>query len=92
MNTMKAIIATPYGSADVLQLTEVEKPTPQDNQVLVEVHAVAVKAGDIHLLGGKPFLVRLMGYGLLKPRNPILGAAIAGRSECLCHYRHNHRS
>jgi NADPH:quinone reductase-like Zn-dependent oxidoreductase len=76
---MKAIIAPQYGSTDVLRLTEVEKPTQQDHQVLVEVHAVAVNAGDIHLLGGKPFLVRLMGYGLLKPKNQILGAAIAGR-------------
>jgi NADPH:quinone reductase-like Zn-dependent oxidoreductase len=81
--TMKALIATKYGSADVLRLAEVEKPTPQDNQVLVEVHAVAVNTGDIHLLGGKPFLVRLMGYGLLKPKNPILGAAIAGRVEAV---------
>lgn len=81
--TMKAIIATQYGSADVLRLAKVEKPIPQDNQVLIAVHAVAVNAGDIHLLGGKPFLVRLMGYGLLKPKNPILGAAIAGRVEAV---------
>jgi NADPH:quinone reductase-like Zn-dependent oxidoreductase len=80
MNTrMKAIIATQYGSADVLRHAEVEKPTPQDHQVLVEVHAVAVNAGDIILLSGTPFLVRLMGYGLLKPKNQILGAAVAGR-------------
>ena len=45
---------------------------------MVEVHAVSVNAADIHLLGGKPFLVRLMGFGLLKPKNQILGAAIAG--------------
>jgi NADPH:quinone reductase-like Zn-dependent oxidoreductase len=84
MNTrMKAMIATRYGSAEVLRLAEVEKPTPQDHQVLVEVHAVSVNAADIHLLGAKPFLVRLMGYGLLKPKNPILGAAIAGRVEAV---------
>lgn len=84
MNTrMKAIIAPQYGSADVLRLAEVEKPTPQDHQVLVEVHAVAVNAGDIILLSGKPFLVRLMGYGLRKPKNQILGAAIAGRVEAV---------
>jgi NADPH:quinone reductase-like Zn-dependent oxidoreductase len=84
MNTsMKAMIATQYGSTDVLRLAEVEKPMPQDNQVLVEVHAVAVNAGDILLLSGKPFLVRLMGYGLLKPKNQILGAAVAGRVEAV---------
>ena len=84
MNTnMKAIIATKYGTTDVLRLTEVEKPMPQDNQVLVEVYAVAVNAGDMHLLNGKPFLVRLMGFGLLKPKNKILGAAIAGRVEAV---------
>lgn len=81
--TMKAIVATQYGSADMLRLAEVEKPMPQDNQVLLEVHAVSVNSGDIRLLGGKPFLVRLMGYGLLRPKNNILGAAIAGQVEAV---------
>src|SRR5438874_5722136 len=80
-DTMKAIVNTKYGSPDVLQLKEVERPTPKDNEVLVKVHAASVNAGDWHLLRAKPFLMRLMGYGLLKPKNTILGSDIAGRVE-----------
>jgi NADPH:quinone reductase-like Zn-dependent oxidoreductase len=79
---MKAIVNTHYGSPEVLQLKEVEIPTPQDNEVLVKVHAASVNAGDWHLLRGKPFLVRLSS-GLLKPKNEILGADIAGRVEAV---------
>ncbi len=78
---MKAIVYEKYGSPDVLQLKEVEKPTPKDNEVLVKVYAASVNAGDWHLLRGEPFLTRLMGYGLLKPKHTILGADIAGRIE-----------
>lgn len=81
--TMKAIVNTHYGSPDVLQLKEVVKPTPQEGEVLVHVQAVSVNAAEWHLLRGKPFLMRLMGYGLLKPRNTILGAAMAGRVEAV---------
>jgi NADPH:quinone reductase-like Zn-dependent oxidoreductase len=76
---MKAIVGTQYGSPDVLQLQEVAKPTPGAHEALVEVHAVSVNAGDLHLLSGKPFLLRLTGVGLRKRKIPILGAAIAGR-------------
>src|SRR6476646_2368955 len=80
---MKAMVGTQYGSPDVLQVQEVAKPTPQDNEVLVKVHAVSVNAADLHSLSGKPFLMRLMGFGLLEPKNKILGAAIAGRIEAI---------
>src|SRR5436305_6953001 len=80
---MKAIVNTHYGSPDVLQLKEVERPTPKDNEVLVKVHAASVNAAEWHLLRGKPFLMRLMGFGLLKPKNTILGAAMAGRVEAV---------
>ena len=82
-DTMKAIVYTQYGSPDVLQFKEVERPTPKDNEVLVKVHAASVNAADWHLLRGKPFLVRLMGFGLLKPKNKILGSDIAGRVEAV---------
>ena len=81
---MKAIVYHTYGSPDVLKLEEVEKPTPKDNEVLVKVHAASVNAGDwAHLLRGKPFLMRLMGFGLLKPKHQILGSDIAGRVEAV---------
>src|SRR2546421_7664004 len=78
-DTMKAIVNTHYGSPDVLQLKEVARPAPKDNEVLVQVHAASVNAAELHLLRGKPFLMRLMGFGFLKPKHTILGAAMAGR-------------
>jgi NADPH:quinone reductase-like Zn-dependent oxidoreductase len=80
---MKAIVYHKYGSPNVLKLEEIEKPTPQDNEVLVKVHAASVNAADWHILRGKPFLVRLMGFGLLKPKHKILGSDIAGRIEAV---------
>ena len=79
---MKAVVYTKYGSPDVLQLKEVEKPTPKDTEVLIRIHAASANAADWHLLRGDPFLLRL-GYGLLKPNNTILGADIAGRVEAV---------
>jgi len=81
--TMKAIVRTRYGSPDVLKLKEVARPTPKDKEVLVRVHAASVNAGDSHLLRGKPLLMRLMGFGLLRPKNEIIGADIAGRVEAV---------
>src|SRR5437870_1356065 len=80
---MRAIVYHTYGSPDVLKLEEVQKPVPQDDEVLVQVLAASVNAGDWHLLRAKPFLMRLMGYGLLKPKHTILGSDIAGRVEAV---------
>ena len=80
---MKAIVRTEYGSPDVLELREIDKPAPTDNQVLVRVQAAAVNPLDWHVLRGEPFLVRLMGFGLLKPKHHILGADMAGRVEAV---------
>jgi NADPH:quinone reductase-like Zn-dependent oxidoreductase len=82
---MKAIVRTEYGSPDIMELKEVDKPAPKDNQALVKICAASVNPLDWHILRGKPVLVRLMGFGLLKP-NPkyqILGADIAGRVEAV---------
>jgi len=79
---MKAIVYTTYGSPDVLQLHEVEKPTPKDNQVLVKVHAASANPADWHLMRAEPFLARLAN-GLLKPKNTRLGADVAGRVEAV---------
>jgi NADPH:quinone reductase-like Zn-dependent oxidoreductase len=79
---MKAILFTKYGSPDVLKFTEVEKPTPQDKQVLVKVYAASANPLDWHRMRAKPFLVR-MGEGFLKPTNPKLGADVAGKVEAV---------
>jgi NADPH:quinone reductase-like Zn-dependent oxidoreductase len=75
---MKAITYTRYGPPDVLRLEEVVKPTPKANEVLVKVCAASVNAYDWRYMRADPFLVRLVG-GLFRPRNPRLGADIAGR-------------
>ncbi len=77
---MKAIICTKYGSPDVLQLNEVEKPTPKDNEVLIRVHAASVTAADGMMRKGTPFIGRFF-VGLMKPKNPIPGAGFAGEIE-----------
>lgn len=79
---MKAIVYKKYGSPDVLQLEEVEKPTPKDDEVLIRINAASVNAADLHLLRADPFLIRLSS-GLLKPKNTRLGADIAGRVEAV---------
>jgi NADPH:quinone reductase-like Zn-dependent oxidoreductase len=78
---MKAIVYTKYGSPDVLQLKDVEKPTPKDNEVLIKIHAASVNAYDWHFLTADIFLIRFMGGGFLKPKNTRLGADMAGRIE-----------
>ncbi|MFC1922269.1 NAD(P)-dependent alcohol dehydrogenase [Chloroflexota bacterium] len=78
---MKAIVYTKYGPPDVLQLKEVAKPTPQENEVLVKVLAASVNYSDWVYVRGKPIVARLMGSGLLKPKNMLLGADIAGKVE-----------
>jgi NADPH:quinone reductase-like Zn-dependent oxidoreductase len=80
---MKAIVQPKYGSPDVLQLKDVEKPTPRENEVLVKIHAASVNAYDWHLLTADIFLVRMMGGGVLRPKNTRPGADIAGRVEAV---------
>jgi NADPH:quinone reductase-like Zn-dependent oxidoreductase len=76
---MKAIVYIEYGPPDVLQLKEVAKPVPTDDEVLIRVQAVSVNGSDRENLIGKPLYTRLAG--LRKPRHPILGSDIAGRVE-----------
>ncbi|MBE0684865.1 MAG: NAD(P)-dependent alcohol dehydrogenase [Anaerolineaceae bacterium] len=76
---MKSIVYTKYGSPDVLELKDVPKPSPLDNEVLVEIHAAAVNAYDWHFLTADVFLIRLMSGGMLKPKKTTLGADIAGK-------------
>ncbi len=79
---MKAIVYTKYGSPDVLQLKEVEKPATKENEVLIKVVASSVNEWDNGLISGKGFLTRLLG-GLFKPKNKILGADVAGVIEAV---------
>jgi NADPH:quinone reductase-like Zn-dependent oxidoreductase len=78
---MKAIVYTKYGPPDVVQYTEVEKPAPKDDEVLIKIHAASVNAYDWHFLTADIFLIRLMGGGLLKPQYTRLGTDIAGQVE-----------
>ena len=81
---MKAIVFTRYGPPDVLELKEVPKPTPKDDELLIRVHASSINSWDWEFLNGIPFTNRLM-YGLLKPKpgKQILGADIAGTVEAV---------
>jgi len=81
---MKAIVFTRYGPPDGLELKEVPKPTPKDDELLIRVHASSINSWDWELLNGIPFINRLM-YGLLKPKpgKQILGADIAGTVEAV---------
>lgn len=76
---MKAIVYTKYGGPEVLQLQEIEKPIPKDNEVLIKVYAVSINDWDFGLLQGD-FVNRLLN-GLLKPKRKILGSDVAGRIE-----------
>jgi len=80
---MKAIVYTKFGSPDVLQLKEVEKPISRDNEMLIKVYAASANAYDWRHLRADPFLIRLMGAGLFKPKHQILGADIAGQVEAV---------
>jgi len=79
---MKAIIYTKYGSPDVLELQEVEKPTPKEDEVLVKIRAASVNNWDWDRLTGKPYLYRLLS-GIFKPKLQILGADVAGQVEAI---------
>ncbi len=80
---MKGIVYTKYGPPDVLQLKEVAKPEPKDNQVLVKVHAASVNALDYRRFEKTSILGRFMDQVLLKAINKVLGADIAGRVEAV---------
>jgi 2-desacetyl-2-hydroxyethyl bacteriochlorophyllide A dehydrogenase len=82
---MKAIVYTKYGTPDVLQLKDVEKPTPENNEVLIRIYATTVTAGDCEMRSPKiPNLIWLIVriyFGLIRPRKQILGAYLAGEIE-----------
>jgi NADPH:quinone reductase-like Zn-dependent oxidoreductase len=77
---MKAIVYQRYGSPDVLKCEEIEKPTAEDNEVLIKVRAASANPVDWHLMEGKPYIGRL-AFGLLKPKDTRLGRDVAGQVE-----------
>jgi NADPH:quinone reductase-like Zn-dependent oxidoreductase len=77
---MKAIVYHRYGSPDVLEYADIEKPVPGHNEVLIKVHAASVNPFDWHFMRGLPYLVRIVG-GLRKPKLTQLGVDVAGRVE-----------
>lgn len=79
---VKAIIYTQYGSPDVLQFKDLEKPFPKDHEVLVKIHAASANALDWHFMRASPFLARLEN-GLFSPKNIKLGSDLAGTVEAI---------
>ncbi len=79
---MRAVMYTQYGSADVLQLSEVEKPIPADNEVLIKIHATTVASTDAIFRAGSDFMARLF-TGLIKPKPTIPGGSFAGEIEAI---------
>jgi NADPH:quinone reductase-like Zn-dependent oxidoreductase len=80
---VKAIVRTKYGSPDILEFKDVDIPIPTENQVLVKIAANSVNPIDWHMLRGTPILLRLAGFGLLKPKRQIFGADLAGTVEAV---------
>jgi NADPH:quinone reductase-like Zn-dependent oxidoreductase len=75
---MQAIRQAAYGDADVLRVQETDRPTIGAEEVLVQVHAAGLDRGTWHTMAGQPYLLRIMGYGLRRPKNPVPGLDVAG--------------
>src|SRR5215203_1105402 len=80
---MKAIVRDTYGSPDVLELRDIDRPEIEDEEVLVRVHAAGVGRDVWHVMTGLPYPIRLAGYGLRAPKNPVIGSDVAGVVEAL---------
>src|SRR6478736_1874119 len=76
--TMRAIVQDRYGSTEVLRSADIERPEIADGEVLLRVHAAGLDRGTWHLLTGKPYLMRLMGFGFRRPKNRVPGVDVAG--------------
>src|SRR5438876_4619727 len=80
---MKAIVRDAYGEVDVLRLGEIATPVAGEGEVLVRVHAAGVDQGVWHLMTGTPYAMRLAGFGIRAPKNPLLGYDVAGRVDAV---------
>src|ERR1700746_662419 len=74
---MKAVVYANYGSPDVLEIRDIKKPVPNDDQVLVKVRAASLNPLDWHYMEGTPYIMRALGTGLRKPKSPRLGDDLA---------------
>jgi NADPH:quinone reductase-like Zn-dependent oxidoreductase len=85
VESMKAIVQDTYGSTDVLELKDIDKPVPKDNEVLLRVHAAGLHRGDWHVMTGLPYLIRIVvpDLGLRKPKVRVRGMDVAGRVEAV---------
>lgn len=79
---MKAAVHVKYGLPDVISIQEVERPTPNDNELLIKVYATTVNRTDCHILWGKPLFMRFF-TGLFKPRLTVTGTDFAGQIEAI---------
>jgi NADPH:quinone reductase-like Zn-dependent oxidoreductase len=82
-DTMLAAVRENYGEPKTVALRDVDRPTVGDQEVLVEVRAAGLDPGVWHIVTGLPYLVRLAGYGLRKPKNKLVGSDVAGRVEAV---------
>lgn len=80
---MKAIVQNRYGPPEALQLEEIDKPEATDDEVLVRVRAASLHPDVWHVVTGRPYVLRVMGSGLFKPKNPVPGIDMAGRVEAV---------
>jgi NADPH:quinone reductase-like Zn-dependent oxidoreductase len=80
---MKAVVYTDYGSPDVLEIRDIKKPVPNDDQILIKVRAASINPLDWHFMEGTPYIMRAMGVGLRKPKDPRLGVDMAGQVEAV---------
>src|SRR6476659_9007630 len=75
---MQAIVQDSYGTADVLRPARIDRPEIADNEVLLRVHAAGLDRGTWHLMAGRPYLMRVLGFGFRRPKNRVAGLDVAG--------------
>lgn len=83
MCTVRAVVQDRYGSPDALEVREIERPDPGARQVLVRVEAACLDRGELHLMTGLPYMLRVMGFGLLRPKLRVRGTDVAGIVEAV---------
>jgi NADPH:quinone reductase-like Zn-dependent oxidoreductase len=82
-DTMRAMVRDAYGSPDVLELRDIDRPGIGDDEVLVRVRAAGLDRGVWHIMAGLPYPIRLAGFGLRAPKNPVIGSDVAGVVEAV---------